>query len=918
MNSTAHMSLPRRAAFRCLVGCSLLALLCSAAVAQGGRKTAQGWTIEEACEQLSLNPRDPFLQYVALQLARRSGEQKWLNRVHQLVAGGSAGRGRLEQPRVDLFNLFSGALAVQESLQLEAMRTGSRPVADTAEIDVTTLSGPTLRGHPWAKMLQGKTPTISLLAKSVPYDQYFVLFHSLEKLLQATEVGHDWGMHLFQQAQQDSRKQHLSGSMKKQLAIETHKLARPFYQMVVAEVALTGNDLYFREGNDVTLLFRLKKPKIFRARMDAYLDNAEKAHADSRRSKGKYLGVPFVHLSAADREVHVFSAWPADDLHVRSNSRLGLERVLEAIRGKKPDGTPVERLGDSLEYRYIRTLMPSGAPEEDGFVYLSDPFIRRLVGPVIKLTEKRRLVCFNHMQMIGHAALLFATEQGRWPRSLKEIATAHCSPYEFGSDAIACPDGGRYSFKAEYATGVCSRHGRPGRLVPCAEIPVTRITRQEANEYAAFRLNYDQYWRRYFDPIAVRIDIEPKRHRLETIILPLIDNSVYTGLSQLLAGAPALLGKKPLPNRTIFSLFLKWRDAGLLGKNSGSWASMFLPDASQIGFKFDQALAERTMTHGLGRQIGLHVYDASPMFDYRLTEAMGEMMAVGGAVGAERRVDQALDGLMLGSLIASLNAPVFLDIDVKDPEIVDGFLDHFDALLARVARQRNPGRSFFSIDYDFTKLPILGSHRLMRCFTMNLMPLKIRVFWARIGRRLVIASRRYIVDDLASLGDGRGRKPVTAKYNASAGGGAKTHAMVRIYAKNWKRVLPDYRLGWADNQRRACLNNLGALTSLARPILALRDSATTTAKDHATAVLDLAEKLYRQRLICPDAGRYVFAADGSSVRCSIHHTAANPRQLTAPAAQSRAGRMLAELFGVTAEITFLEDGLRAVLTVERK
>ena len=65
--------------------------------------------------------------------------------------------------------------------------------------------------------------------------------------------------------------------------------------------------------------------------------------------------------------------------------------------------------------------MPRGAKEEDGFVYLSDPFIRRLMGPTVKLTERRRVLCYNHLRMIGHAALLYRTEHGRAPQSLEEL-----------------------------------------------------------------------------------------------------------------------------------------------------------------------------------------------------------------------------------------------------------------------------------------------------------------------------------------------------------------------------------------------------------------------------------------------------------------------------------------------------------------
>jgi len=55
-------------------------------------------------------------------------------------------------------------------------------------------------------------------------------------------------------------------------------------------------------------------------------------------------------------------------------------------------------------------------------IYLSDPFIRCMVGPQLKLTERRRVLVYNHLRMIGHAAMLFRTEHGRAPKSLEELA----------------------------------------------------------------------------------------------------------------------------------------------------------------------------------------------------------------------------------------------------------------------------------------------------------------------------------------------------------------------------------------------------------------------------------------------------------------------------------------------------------------
>ena len=87
----------------------------------------------------------------------------------------------------------------------------------------------------------------------------------------------------------------------------------------------------------------------------------------------------------------------------------------------------------------MRTLFEKDAAEEDGFVYLSDPFIRTLVGPVKKITERRRVLCYNHLRMLGHAAMLYRTEQGEAPESVAQLLETQCLPPEFGEGRLTCP-----------------------------------------------------------------------------------------------------------------------------------------------------------------------------------------------------------------------------------------------------------------------------------------------------------------------------------------------------------------------------------------------------------------------------------------------------------------------------------------------
>src|SRR5262245_58869160 len=94
-------------------------LLQAAPAAEKGAQQEGAWTLDQALAHLTLYPHDTYVQYVALQLARREGKVGQIvptvagNRLMEIMAQ--------RRDDVDLFSIFSGALAVQESLQLDAM-----------------------------------------------------------------------------------------------------------------------------------------------------------------------------------------------------------------------------------------------------------------------------------------------------------------------------------------------------------------------------------------------------------------------------------------------------------------------------------------------------------------------------------------------------------------------------------------------------------------------------------------------------------------------------------------------------------------------------------------------------------------------------------------------------------------------------
>src|SRR4029078_9000394 len=90
------------------------------------------------------------------------------------------------------------------------------------------------------------------------------------------------------------------------------------------------------------------------------------------------------------------------------------------------------------------------------------------------------------------------------------------------------------------------------------------------------------------------------------------------------------------------------------------------------------------------------------------------------------------------------------------------------------------------------------------------------------------------------------------------------HGLLRIRAENWNDVLPDFRLGWAEHNRQACLKNLAVLSNAARALVAQGGGEVTAESREALSrqIHQFADRLYAVHHFCPDDGQYVLAADG--------------------------------------------------------
>src|SRR5581483_3131466 len=200
-----------------------------------------------------------------------------------------------------------------------------------------------------------------------------------------------------------------------------------------------------------------------------------------------------------------------------------LRRVLETHLGKR------KALWDSLDFQYMRTVFRLDDPGEDGFLFLSDPFIRNLVGPATRIKERRRLEALTSLYMVTNAALYHAWETGKLPPHHQNLMALS----GLKVDEIFAPDGTGAMWDSERQVGVSDVYNTIHFATPLIEIPIDKITQDERQDYEAFRSQYLGLWRQFFDPIGIRLGFTKTDIRWETFILPLVKLTQYNNLRRL-------------------------------------------------------------------------------------------------------------------------------------------------------------------------------------------------------------------------------------------------------------------------------------------------------------------------------------------------------------------------------------------------
>ncbi|MCJ7728408.1 MAG: hypothetical protein MUO27_00775 [Sedimentisphaerales bacterium] len=252
--------------------------------------------------------------------------------------------------RPDIYSMTTGALAIQESLQLEEM-TGAEYVPSQSDVPLNTLAGPGVKSHPFDEMLKGRASKMFPVAALVPYDNYYCHFTSISKEVAASDLIKQWGTSLLRMMTVTARDADLPSRYTDQLCIDVSVLTRLFGDLVIGEIAITGGDPFLREGSDVAIIIQVKNNMIFDKMMKSYADKAIKSNKDAQVSDSEYNGVAIRSIVTADHRISSHSAY-LGSYKVYSNSIDTLKLIMDTNAKKR------KSMADNLDFQYMRTIFP--------------------------------------------------------------------------------------------------------------------------------------------------------------------------------------------------------------------------------------------------------------------------------------------------------------------------------------------------------------------------------------------------------------------------------------------------------------------------------------------------------------------------------------------------------------------------------
>ena len=824
----------------------------------GSERVFQDWARQQNdhfARLLQYYPDESFFQYCLLQSKARYGVDP------PPIPKRARNKTDLE---TDLYEIFTGSLAIQESLQRDTL-SGSGQLGDY-NTHVSSIRPPALRSLDYEQLLadkadEGVTPQPHDVARLVPADQYLLHFNSMRSFGEAADLASAWGdslLRLYTIQAQDNR---LQEKFEEQWCVRRDGLVELAENGAIGDVALTGADTYLLEGTDLTLIIRVTNPDAFRGAVDGWLTETRAQHADLVEREFNYRGHKVAAHYTNDRMVSAFAV-EHDGYYIVSNSHRAIRRIIDAAIDADSS------LHGALDYQYVTTIMPPTDEPTSGYLYASEALIKRLISPSAKISQKRRLQCFNNLVMQNNASLFFRLEYGRSPKSLSELVERRfVDPRK-----IVCPHGGAYAFDPQGDTCTCSLHNRLKYLTPNIESPVLKVSQQEAGEYARYKTRYGQFWQKAFNPIAVRIGVSPNV-KIETCVLPFANSSLYDDLRATVDEAPRPLETARIAPSAVASY------AMVPGRENTAQFLRLIPGVADVVDE-DPTLTDMSW---IGDRVSFHFCDGETIVELDPTQLKPLDLPL---LGRTAMSTQA----MAGSLILTANLPVYATVEIENREKGERLIQQFSERIFL----KEGAVAGLQTKIDSYRLPDYKEHEIY-VLNLSLYAASLRLHVALVGDQLVLATKPEVLREVI---DASAAPPATDPVLA--------HMLLRLNHRALDRMYDDVQLYWAEKSRVACHRNIISIYNFHQLYGATMDE-----------IPQLSEAKYGVRYHCPDCGEYAFDKESNQVVCSVHGNREHSRQNPRLDADSSFAKFIHSIDALTASLRFQDDALIATLEIER-
>lgn len=323
-------------------------------------------------------------------------------------------RSDAQAEHVDTFSIFSGGLSLRHALQLERVT----PREDrNGTVDPASLSSPVMKQIQYSSMLKGKTYRIYNIDRYTPADFYYMHFSDAGKASDVLTYIEDSVSAIRRRISPVSVDFMTRSKIVTQLAMKESRDLNKFYSAAIDEMVITGSDPFIIEGSDITLIIRPANRQMLESKIAEFRRDYKYRFSCEERD-AVASGVPGRLLTARGGVVHSYIFTLLDGTVLISNSLKASEAVIDTINGRRSS------LAEAPDYLYMRSIFPAQATEEDGFLYISDLFVKHLSSPLLKIVESRRMKEMMRISVLEKYAIYYYMLNGKKSSSVQEIASA--------------------------------------------------------------------------------------------------------------------------------------------------------------------------------------------------------------------------------------------------------------------------------------------------------------------------------------------------------------------------------------------------------------------------------------------------------------------------------------------------------------